>query len=63
MEVEYDKEIDSKARLVALIINQKRMGAAAAVCQKIARGRSVYGAQRGSSKALTSQDSGTVDVS
>ena len=63
MDVDYDKEIDSKARLVALIINQKRMGAAAAVCQKIARGRSVYGAQRGSSKALTSQDSGTVDVS
>ena len=37
MEVEYDKAIDSKARLVSLIINQKRMGDAAQACQKIAR--------------------------
>jgi len=37
MEVEYDKDIDSKTRLVSLIINQKRLGDAAKACQSIAR--------------------------
>ena len=39
-EVEYDKEIDSKARLVALVINQKRLGDAASAVQKVFRSRS-----------------------
>ena len=40
MEVEYDKEIDSKARLVSLIINQKRLGDAARAVQANWRQRS-----------------------
>lgn len=40
MDVEHDKAIDSKSRLVALIINQKRMGDAASAVQKVFRGRS-----------------------
>ena len=37
MEVEYDKAIDSKTRLVALIIHQKRRGDAVAATQRIWR--------------------------
>ena len=40
MEVEYDRAIDSKARLVGLIINQKRLGDAAKAVQKVFRERS-----------------------
>ena len=39
-QVDYDKDIDSKTRLVSLIINQKRMGDAAMACQRIVRKRS-----------------------
>jgi len=40
MEVEFDRAIDSKERLVALVINQKHLGEAAGAVQRIARAQS-----------------------
>ena len=39
-EVDFDRQIDSKTRLVGLIINQKRLGDAAKSVQRIFRSRS-----------------------
>ena len=59
MEVEYDHGIDSKERLVSLIINQKHLGDATVAVQRIARAHSSRRANR--SKGLLFDQPTSVD--
>ena len=60
MDVEYNREIDDKGRLVSLIINQKRITEAATATQRVFRARSEERLERSKSRA---GDEETVDVS
>jgi len=51
MEVEYNQDIDSKERLIALIINQKRVELAASTAQRVFRAHSSMLSRRSSQPA------------